>query len=158
MELTMPGIMRNTFMNRNNDDDTEIKTLGDFIKAKRTDRKLSVRGLAKAAEVNSTYIKDAEDGYLHTMSKADLDTIATVLELTPSERHEMYDLSAGGKIPADIAEFVRNNKDVQLFLRTMMDGYPAKKELCRRFVKNIPKMSNIKAETVLGANSSKSQN
>lgn len=67
----------------------------------------------------------------------------------------MYDLAANGGLPEDITEYLLNNEDVKKFIRITMDGYPAKKELCRRFIKNLSKMSKKQAEKVLSAQAQK---
>lgn len=132
----------------------EEKTLGELVFHIRTDRKISIGNLSKGTGITPACIKDLESGYLSTMKKNDLDKIARVLGMSINERHKMFDLSANGKVPEDIRLFVEKNDTVQEFLRISMDGYPAKKEMCRRLMKNIVKMPPEQADRVLQALSS----
>lgn len=125
------------------------KTLGEFILHKRADLHLSLKKLSGMTGLNPAYIKDTESGYLRTMKKEELDKLASALDLNRKERHVMFDLSANGKIPEDIREFVSGNDEVQAFLRMIMDGYPAKRELGRRFVKALPKLPPEESEKML---------
>lgn len=132
-----------------------MKKLGDFVQEKRKERNLTIRKLASLMEVNPAYIKDTEEGFTKLLTKQDLDKMAEVMNFTTKERHEMYDLAANGGLPEDITEYLLNNEDVKKFIRITMDGYPAKKELCRRFIKNLSKMSKKQAEKVLSAQAQK---
>lgn len=123
--------------------------LGSFIAEKRSDRGLSVKKLSAESDINAVVIKDLEAGYLSTLKKKDLESLSRALDLSAKERHEMYDLAAHGKVPADIYDFVKDDKEIQAFLRVLMDGYPSKKTLGNRISRNIVKLPPKTADKIL---------
>lgn len=130
-------------------EDIEIERIGDFIKVERSKAGMSIRKLASTTKIDAAYIRDVEAGYLKKMPKEDIDRIADALGLSVQGRHQMYDLAADGCVPEDISEYIKENEFVRMFLRTAMDGYPATKTVCRKFMKNLIKMPNDTADALL---------
>jgi len=96
-------------------------TFGEFITAKRKQAKISLREFAKMTSFSPAYISQIESGKRPAPALNSQNKIADILNLCEADRIVMFDLAAKTKtrnpIPADIAEYIKNDEQVQLFLR-----------------------------------------
>lgn len=82
-------------------------TLGAFIAAARSDRKLTLRGLAKLTGVSATYLHHVEQGQRSTPSVDWLRKLANVLELDLRELVRM-----AGRDPELAADIVKRRPEL----------------------------------------------
>lgn len=86
------------------------QTFGDYIKSKRTSHqpKLTLKKMAELLGVNLTYLSDVENGRKKAFSAEKINLFCEILELSESERSELYDLAARDNetVSEDIAETI----------------------------------------------------
>ncbi len=106
----------------------EEVTFGEFIAAKRKQAKYTLKEFAEILDLSSTYLCNIEHGKRPAPSFAIQVMMACSLYLSDEECFRMFDLAAKTKlrltIPSDVLNYLYNDEDVCLFLRTV-----AKKKL-----------------------------
>ncbi|MGN0503232.1 MAG: helix-turn-helix domain-containing protein [Ruminococcus sp.] len=97
------------------------KTFGSFIYKKRTQKHISLRGLANMIGVSAVYISSMEKGKRAAPTYPVLMKIADVLMLSEEEKVFMLDLAAKSKkslsLAEDLLEYINSNKIVHEALR-----------------------------------------
>ena len=98
-------------------------TFGEYMRAVRKAKQVSLRELAKAVDKTAPYISDIENGNNRPPDKSLLDAILAALKVNdnPNLCNKLYDLAALGRgdIPADIKAFVIENPDAISVLRAI---------------------------------------
>lgn len=91
----------------------------DYVKEKRLERNITLRGLADALGIAPSYMSDIEKGKRNAPSKEILDKMVNVLFFNEDEKYKLYDLAAMDKntIAQDIADYVNINEVVRIALR-----------------------------------------
>ncbi len=96
-------------------------TFGEYIRKKRTEKKLGLRSFASLIGKSATYVSAIENGDKVAPSDEVLKTIVSVLDLDLKQTEKLYDLAAQTKtnnpIPADITETIKGSNTVRLALR-----------------------------------------
>ena len=104
-----------------------IYKLGDFIR-KKIDRKVKSTNqkksdIIKSLGITNQYLHDMENGKRVPSSNL-MKSMITVLELNEQEQIELYDLASEShkirKVPADIEEFIIENKNAKEEIRKLM--------------------------------------
>lgn len=99
-------------------------SFGEFITVKRKQAKYTLKDFAKALSLSSTYLCNVERGKRSAPSRSVQVKMANVLCLNHIERQQMYDLAAKTKqrmtIPHDVLEYITNDENVIIFLRSAM--------------------------------------
>lgn len=107
-------------------------TFGEYMRAVRKAKQVSLRALAKAVNKTATYISDIENGNNRPPDKSLLDAILAALKVNdnPNLCNKLYDLAALGRgdIPADIKSFIVENPDAISILR-LIASKPNRKEI-----------------------------
>ncbi len=95
-------------------------SFGRFIEDKRTNKGITLRGMAKQLDIAPSYLSDIEKGRRNPPDKDTLELMANILALTDDDRLEMYDLAGKMKdsIPPDLPDYIMKNKEAVTFLRT----------------------------------------
>lgn len=84
---------------------------GEFMEAKRKEKKMSFRGLAKALDHPRTAVFEIEKNKRYPPDYQRLQRMAEVFELSPEEQRLMYDLAgkARDSVPVDLLEYIRSH-------------------------------------------------
>lgn len=111
---------------------TENNEFGQYLRAVRQARKISIRQLAKAVNKTPTYISDIEKSNNKPPERELLDKIIEVLQLAdfPKVRNKLYDLAAKERkdVPADIKEYLMENETILKIIRTAKES-PNEKQI-----------------------------
>ena len=96
---------------------------GEFIKLRRQEKGITLRGLADKLDIAPSYMSDIEKGKRNAPNQDTLNKMIVVLELTEEESNELLDLAATSKdaIAQDLTEYVSNNPNVRVALRRAKD-------------------------------------
>ena len=96
---------------------------GPYLRSIRQQRKLSLREIARSAQITPTYLSDLERGNNHPPDKALLQKLIGALGLQNGDEisRTLLDLAAEGRndLPFDIKESVMNNRPLQQLIRRM---------------------------------------
>lgn len=97
-------------------------TFGEYLRALRKAKKVSVRELAKRVRKTPTYISDIEKGNNRPPDENLLNSIIVSLNLsddTSEIKNRLFDLAAKerGGVSADIADFIMRDDDVRNIIR-----------------------------------------
>lgn len=95
---------------------------GEYLRALRKAKKISVRELAKQVSKTPTYISDIEKGNNRPPDENLLNSIIVALNLgddTSQVKNKLFDLAAKerGVVSADIADFIMRDDDVRNVIR-----------------------------------------
>jgi transcriptional regulator with XRE-family HTH domain len=119
-----------------------IDTFGKFLKAKRLERKITLRGFAALMNLSPVYICDVEKDRKPAPSDERLKQIAQKLLLDKHEIETMLDLAAvSRKRPAvsnDLPEYIMENEIVRVALRTAKEADATDKEW-QEFIEKLQK-------------------
>lgn len=98
------------------------KTFGSFVHKKRTQKQISLRGLADMIDVSAVYVSSMEKGKRAAPTYPVLMKIADALLLSDEEKVLMFDLAAKSKntlsLAEDLLEYINDNEIVHKALRT----------------------------------------
>ena len=105
-----------------NDPFKDSFTFGNYLRALRTAKKVSIRELAKSVNKTPTYISDIERGNNKPPNEELLIDIIHHLDLGDdalSAKNKLFDLAAEerGVVSADIASFIMQNEGVREVIR-----------------------------------------
>ena len=102
---------------------TEYASFGAFLTAKREERDLTLREMARKLEVSPAYLSDIEKKRTSTLTKERLDSVAEILCLDRREREEMFDLVGRqkGTVAPDIPAYIYGRDYVAKALRRARD-------------------------------------
>lgn len=101
------------------------QSFGSFIRAKRLEADITLRGMAQILDISPVYMSNIETDR-NPAPKADiLEHLAKALQLDKHEREVMYDLAAESKnytaIPGDLPEYISANEYARIALRVAKD-------------------------------------
>jgi len=94
------------------------QTFGKYIKNLRLARNIGQREMARVVEISPSYLNDIENNKRDAPRKEIIKKIADILE---ANLENLYDLAgkAKNKIPPDIPDIIKKNKEIPSLLRTM---------------------------------------
>lgn len=95
---------------------------GEYLRALRKAKKISIRELAKQVSKTPTYISDIEKGNNRPPDENLLNNIIVALNLgddTSQVKNKLFDLAAKerGVVSADIADFIMQDDDIRNIIR-----------------------------------------
>ncbi len=97
---------------------------GKFIEQKRKEKNMTLRGLAAKLEIAPAYMSDIEKGHRYPPDKDKLEQMADILELSATEKDNMFDLAAGEKdnaVSPDLPEYIMGTQKARVALRMARD-------------------------------------
>ena len=99
-------------------------TFGEFLAMKRKAADITIKDMAHWLKISSAYYSYFESGDRKAPERAVQDRIATLLELTPAERLQLYDLAGQtrGIVAADLPDYINSNPYVRVALRKARDS------------------------------------
>ncbi len=118
------------------------ESFGGFITAKRLEKKITLRGLAKLLDLSPVYICNIEKDRKPAPKDEVLERIGIVLTLEKDEIEEMYDLAARSKnasiVSGDLPDYIMAKDIVRVALRTAKE-VDATDEEWQEFIERINK-------------------
>ena len=101
-------------------------TFGEYIKEKRLEKGITLRGFAEMIEISPVYMCNLEKGRRPAPSEAIMEKIIERLMLNKEERNLLYDLAAREQtaknpVPKDLNGFLKDNRVIVSALRTAKD-------------------------------------
>lgn len=97
---------------------------GEFVKAKRMEKGISLRKLAEELEIVPAYMSDIEKGRRYPPDKEKIYKIAEVLTLDPEETDTLFDLAAYSRangVSPDLSDYVMGVDNLRTALRKARD-------------------------------------
>ena len=110
---------------------------GEFLKAKRNSREITVRAMAELVGVAVGYYCDIESGRRSPLDLDFLDKIITALRLTDEDRETFYDLAgkARSAAPPDLTGYINETPKARVALRVAKEK--ASDEDWQRFINDL---------------------
>ena len=101
-------------------------TFGEYLKQKRLDKEITLRGFAKLVDISHVYLCDLEKGRKAAPSMEVMQKMVSKLALNKEESERFYDLAAleqtaKNPIPKDLNAFLKDNRVIVSALRTAKD-------------------------------------
>ena len=101
-------------------------TFGEYLKQKRLDKEITLRGFAKLVDISPVYLCDLEKGRKAAPSMEVMQKMVSKLALNKEESERFYDLAAleqtaKNPIPKDMNAFLKDNHVIVSALRTAKD-------------------------------------
>lgn len=101
-------------------------TFGEYLKQKRLDKEITLRGFAKLVDKSPVYLCDLEKGRKAAPSMEVMQKMVSKLALNKEESERFYDLAAleqtaKNPIPKDLNAFLKDNHVIVSALRTAKD-------------------------------------
>ena len=101
-------------------------TFGEYLKQKRLDKEITLRGFAKLVDISPVYLCDLEKGRKAAPSMEVMQKMVSKLALNKEESERFYDLAAleqtaKNPIPKDLNAFLKDNRVLVSALRTAKD-------------------------------------
>lgn len=101
-------------------------TFGEYLKQKRLDKEITLRGFAKLVDISPVYLCDLEKGRKAAPSMEVMQKMVSKLALNKEESERFYDLAAleqtaKNPIPKDLNAFLKDNHVIVSTLRTAKD-------------------------------------
>ena len=101
-------------------------TFGEYLKQKRLDNEITLRGFAKLVDISPVYLCDLEKGRKAAPSMEVMQKMVSKLALNKEESERFYDLAAleqtaKNPIPKDLNAFLKDNHVIVSALRTAKD-------------------------------------
>lgn len=101
-------------------------TFGEYLKQKRLDKEITLRGFAKLVDISPLYLCDLEKGRKAAPSMEVMQKMVSKLALNKEESERFYDLAAleqtaKNPIPKDLNAFLKDNHVIVSALRTAKD-------------------------------------
>ena len=101
-------------------------TFGEYLKQKRLDKEITLRGFAKLVDLSPVYLCDLEKGRKAAPSMEVMQKMVSKLALNKEESERFYDLAAleqtaKNPIPKDLNAFLKDNRVIVSALRTAKD-------------------------------------
>lgn len=98
-------------------------TFGEYLKQKRLDKEITLRGFAKLVDISPVYLCDLEKGRKAAPSMEVMQKMVSKLALNKEESERFYDLAAleqtaKNPIPKDLNAFLKDNHVIVSALRT----------------------------------------
>ena len=116
---------------------TEYESFGEFLQAKREDRNITLREMAKRIGISAPFLSDVEKGRTAPLTKERLDKVAGILDLSKEEKAQMYTIVGKQKniVAPDVSDYVMRDY-VSAALRTARDLNAGEAEW-QRFVEEL---------------------
>ena len=101
-------------------------TFGEYLKQKRLDKEITLRGFAKLVDISPVYLCDLEKGRKAAPSMEVMQKMVSKLARNKEESERFYDLAAleqtaKNPIPKDLNAFLKDNRVIVSALRTAKD-------------------------------------
>ena len=101
-------------------------TFGEYLKQKRLDKEITLRGFAKLVDISPVYLCDLEKGRKAAPSMEVMQKMVSKLALNKEESERANDLAAleqpaKNPIPKDLNAFLKDNRVIVSALRTAKD-------------------------------------
>ena len=101
-------------------------TFGEYLKQKRLDKEITLRGFAKLVDISPVYLCDLEKGRKAAPSMEVMQKMVSKLAPNKEESERFYDLAAleqtaKNPIPKDLNAFLKDNRVIVSALRTAKD-------------------------------------
>lgn len=101
-------------------------TFGEYLKQKRLDKEITLRGFAKLVDISPVYLCDLEKDRKAAPSMEVMQKMVSKLALNKEESERFYDLAAleqtaKNPIPKDLNAFLKDNRVIVSALRTAKD-------------------------------------
>ena len=98
-------------------------TFGEYLTAKREEKDITLRELARKLEVSAPFLSDVEKNRRAPLTQERLEKLAEVLSLSVEEKAEMYDIVGRqkGSVAPDLPEYIMERDYVGAALRTARD-------------------------------------
>ena len=101
-------------------------TFGEYLKQKRLDKEITLRGFAKLVDISPVYLCALEKGRKAAPSMEVMQKMVSKLALNKEESERFYDLAAleqtaKNPIPKDLNAFLKDNRVIVSALRTAKD-------------------------------------
>lgn len=118
----------------------EYANFGEFLTAKREERDLTLREMARQMGVSAPFLSDVEKNRSAPLTKERLDKVAEILHFDTDEKTAMYDLVGRQRntVAPDLPEYIIGRDYVAAALRTARDLNVGEAEW-RRFVEELRK-------------------
>ena len=113
---------------------------GEFLTAKREERDLTLREMARQMGVSAPFLSDVEKNRAAPLTKERLDKVAEILHFDTDEKTAMYDLVGKQRniVAPDLPEYIIGRDYVAAALRTARDLNAGEAEWLR-FVEELKK-------------------
>jgi len=100
-----------------------FKNFGAFLTAKREERDLTLREMARQMGVSAPFLSDVEKDRTAPLTKDRLDKVAEILHLDVDERTAMFDLVGRQRktVAPDLPDYIMGRDYVAAALRTARD-------------------------------------
>ena len=101
-----------------------IGSFGEFLTLKRKDAGITIKDMAQKLKISAAYYSYFESGDRKAPERDVQDQIADILELSPPERLQLYDLAGQtrGIVAADLPDYINSNPYVRVALRKARDS------------------------------------
>lgn len=101
----------------------EYANFGEFLTAKREERDLTLREMARQMGVSAPFLSDVEKNRSAPLTKERLDRVAEILQFDTDEKTAMYDLVGRQRniVAPDLPEYIIGRDYVAAALRTARD-------------------------------------
>ena len=101
-------------------------TFGEYLKQKRLDKEITLRGFAKLVDISPVYLCDLEKGRKAAPSMEVMQKMVSKLAQNKEESERFYGLAAleqtaKNPIPKDLNAFLKDNRVIVSALRTAKD-------------------------------------
>ncbi len=118
----------------------EYANFGEFLAAKREERDLTLREMARQLGVSAPFLSDVEKNRSAPLTKERLDKVAEILQLDTDEKTAMFDLVGRQRntVAPDLPEYIMSREYVAAALRTARDLNAGEAEW-RKFVEDLKK-------------------
>lgn len=117
------------------------QTFGSFVRQKRMEQGLSLRGLAARLDLSPVYMSNIETGRKPVPARENLDKLTLELHLSKEEQELLLDLAARPetmRVSADLPEYIIERDIVRAALRTAKE-VDATDEEWQEFIDRITK-------------------
>ncbi len=117
------------------------QTFGSFVRQKRMEQGLSLRGLAARLDLSPVYMSNIETGRKPAPARENLDKLTLELHLSKEEQELLLDLAARPetmRVSADLPEYIMERDIVRAALRTAKE-VDATDEEWQEFIDRITK-------------------
>lgn len=118
------------------------RTFGAFIKEKRTEKHLTLRGFSRLIGISPVYVSSIENENRAAPTDDILNKIIKVLVLKDEEQDLLYDLAAESKnsitLATDLLNYINENEVVHKALR-IAKKYNANNDDWESFIENVSK-------------------
>lgn len=118
----------------------KFANFGEFLTAKREERDLTLREMARQMGVSAPFLSDVEKNRSAPLTKERLDKVAEILHFDTDEKTAMYDLVGRQRniVAPDLPEYIIGRDYVAAALRTARDLNAGEAEWLR-FVEELKK-------------------